>query len=306
MNSRNGQLEKQIISIVLIVLSVLTLTRGWIKITSDKDNVVTDIVRMLIVAMNEEMEDSDSEDRAVNRQLIAMLQTLKDAKISPIEIVEVGARVVKADKMYIKYGGDSLSDDEDGRKFLIIDKIVLFAGIVWMLIIAGLGVLIIIDKRKHILYQWLFFGANVLLVIAMVACCIVLHQYMDELSDAIYDGEWFNGYFTLGIRLTLVPFLTLLLSFPYNYYEKLVSKISGGANWNGLSKNGAGRGTKVCPNCHAAVQPKYLFCLQCGYDLRTINQPTSNPQTVCCKQCGAQGLPAGSTFCVVCGAKVDP
>ena len=304
MNSRNGQLGNQIISIVLIVLSVLTLTRGWIKITGDMDSSISSTVRMLIREINDEIEDADSEDRAIYRQLKGIIQPFKDGKLSPLEIVKISGRFVRGNQLAEKYYDDTLVDEDED--ILLKFKIVLFAGIVWMLLIVGLAVLIIIDKRKNVLYQWLFFGANALLVIVMIVMCIFLNQSDSDVSDFIYDNFDVYDYFLIGFKLTIVPFLTLLLSFPYNYYEKLVSKISGGANWNGLSKNGAGRGTKVCPNCHAAVQPKYLFCLQCGYDLRTINQPTSNPQTVCCKQCGAQGLPAGSTFCVVCGAKIDP
>ena len=184
MNSRNGQLENQIISIVLIILSVLTLTRGWIKITSDMDSSISSTVKMLIREINDEIEDADSEDRPIYRQVKGIVQSFKDGKLSPLEIVKISGRFVRGNQLVEKYYDDTFVDEDILLKF----KIVLFAGIVWMLVIVGLAVLIIIDKRKNILYQWLFFGANALLVIVMIVMCIFLNQSDSDVSDFIYDN----------------------------------------------------------------------------------------------------------------------
>ncbi|MEN3333565.1 MAG: gamma-glutamyl hercynylcysteine S-oxide synthase [Blastocatellia bacterium] len=53
----------------------------------------------------------------------------------------------------------------------------------------------------------------------------------------------------------------------------------------------------LCPNCSAAVQPKWAFCKVCGVRLTTVAR---EPLSAACPQCGTQAN-AGALHCLNCG-----
>lgn len=61
------------------------------------------------------------------------------------------------------------------------------------------------------------------------------------------------------------------------------------------------KGVMRCPNCGAEISANSTFCHVCG----TKMEPKKRPGTRMCTVCGAQ-LEADAGFCTVCGAKVAP
>lgn len=61
------------------------------------------------------------------------------------------------------------------------------------------------------------------------------------------------------------------------------------------------KGVMRCPNCGTEISANSTFCHVCG----TKMEPKKRPGTRMCPVCGAQ-LEADAGFCTVCGAKVAP
>jgi formylglycine-generating enzyme required for sulfatase activity len=59
---------------------------------------------------------------------------------------------------------------------------------------------------------------------------------------------------------------------------------------------------QTCPNCAAAVQPKWAFCKACGVRLASVAR---EPASQTCPQCGAVAA-AGALHCLNCGQHLRP
>ena len=59
---------------------------------------------------------------------------------------------------------------------------------------------------------------------------------------------------------------------------------------------------KTCPTCGTLVNSSFNFCVNCGQDLKMLNQSTNSE--VRCKNCGNILDHEPSNFCAYCGHKL--
>jgi len=59
---------------------------------------------------------------------------------------------------------------------------------------------------------------------------------------------------------------------------------------------------KTCPTCGTLVNSSFSFCVNCGQDLKMLNQSTTSGNR--CKNCGNMLDKEPSNFCKYCGQKL--
>ena len=279
--------DKKLVAMVLVALSMLLLLFGWLATTGETKYDLSNYAGNIDSAISElEWLGLDTADAR------AVAGCLVDGKLTAFEtdkICVVLTGIVKD----VKNGFGGWLEPEDLTKLTWVQTFaVLYVAAFWVTLIMGLHALVCHFMRKSYSGRWFAISQGVLFVF----CCVV----------AILAGEA-----DLQLRPTLwavlapaaaVASCVLWTKAPVvATVRRSISKEDFGAVLDAgkkkLEKLGelAHIAEKSCPNCGAQLKRGELFCPSCG---------ARRPEDPVCAGCGAS-LPEGALFCVKCGAPVS-